>query len=591
MLCSKVNDIMKIPLCTSEGVFYQWVDGNDVKRYRYGGSDIVLPVSDVPDHYQNFSRVGAKSETRRYTEYYYSGLMPDLSGDGMKKLIKKSNHFCGGQMKNFLVALLTISAFKRSDQMKVALIGSKCGEGSGSWIPLFARILMRYAPLVILDCYDSAESNVTYNYVRGTSELTINRFASYYQGDGSEYDCVVDDAFLPAIGLMEKEWNSPIWSRKIHDVTLYPNVFSMCFHPLEGRQFESGRSLNIRRWNTCGCSVCGVFELVSFSLDEFKEARAFGHMIERMSCEDFGEYHDMSLMNVVYHDLLVGKSFEPTQPAEERVLTLISEMAPLSVSSKGLYRSSGAQGSVKGRDTFNLPLVPSYDLDNSVFPQFSGKTVVFYGESPKILGSTPLARVFKGPKGAKNAEIAFATNEENVSLAFGIPTLYVRPHVDVKGYVTDGSSFRGYLRYERKTVPVERVPEVFVNYKEHSSYECNTSDEINEFFDLLPKAKSVIYRYIEVDKSMMLTIDKVHRIVGKRVQMYEFIISLFGGKEFQLEKRYVDQRVGHRSQEKNQEWREIPSVFADMVRKNFILNSGTTKKPTYLLNCELKEIT
>jgi hypothetical protein len=157
-----INDLAKIPYETRDSQYTVWADTSellDIKKHM--GRDLVFARDKTAEPFCNFSRVGGRWGDKNYTKSYYAQHFSEMYGDedGFARFERAGHIFPGGQLKNFLVAVLTVLPVERSDKLRVLLAGSKAGEGSGVWIPFFGKLLLRLANHVQLYCYDSAEQN------------------------------------------------------------------------------------------------------------------------------------------------------------------------------------------------------------------------------------------------------------------------------------------------------------------------------------------------------------------------------------------------------------------------------------------------
>jgi len=250
----------------------------------------------------------------------------------------------------------------------------------------------------------------------------------------------------------------------------------MCFHVSEARQFDGPRILLDCRWSTCNCPVCRVADAISSSMEQFKEARAFMHMIERMSCEDYPQYHDTFLFAKLSKDIAVGKMVSINTEAEKRVLVSVSEVHQLSVVQPGFVRSAKGKRKPdhfpqKQKDVREIVTqLPHHHVDvdyitvrTELYPYFSGKCVEFYGESPLILGKTPIVRSYATTGGA---DIAFVRNAASIPLALKSSEIWCPPNLTILGYVKTGKKHLHYVQWKKQNpqIPVSVPSDIITPY-------------------------------------------------------------------------------------------------------------------------------
>jgi hypothetical protein len=131
-----------------------------------------------------------------------------------------------GQVKNFLVAASALQYAKKGDF--VAILGSRAGALSVNWIvQLMAWLDSRVSGVTVV-CYDPHEVTRIYQ----SSKNTIFFYARNYEGDGHEFDIVVDDIFA-VTGPSYKQWQSKYWIMKDQRASATPFV-----HEREGRTYN-----------------------------------------------------------------------------------------------------------------------------------------------------------------------------------------------------------------------------------------------------------------------------------------------------------------------------------------------------------------
>jgi hypothetical protein len=500
-----INDLAKIPYETRDSQYTVWADTSellDIKKHM--GRDLVFARDKTAEPFCNFGRVGGRWGDKHFTKSYYAQHFSEMYGDedGFARFERAGHIFPGGQLKNFLVAILTVLPIERSDKLRVLLAGSKAGEGSGIWIPLFGKLLLRLANHVQLYCYDSAEQNRFQLYESEGQRLEIISVAQFVQ-DTSDYDVVVDDRYVSGHGIPLADLKNKFWSRKVHGDEKCSHLFSMCFHVSEARAFESPRKLERPVWSTCGCSICRVASSFSKTYEEFRECRAYFHMIERKSCEDYPQYHDTALFAKMLKDIAFGEAVLISSEAEKRTIQNISTIVPVVLVSEITARSAVGRTSpdMLPLERFNeivelLPR-PVIDIDYlsiqaEVYYHFENKTVEFYGESPLILGATPIVRKHHGV--LREADIAFVRTRESVPLALRSREIWTPEGIDILGYKKTGQKHMHYFCWKRDKdllyQPVVTVPTKISytsGYVPKTLFKTDADQDLDQLFDLLPK--------------------------------------------------------------------------------------------------------
>jgi hypothetical protein len=504
-----VNDLAQIPYATRDSQFTVWADSSellDIRRHM--GRDLIFAREHTAEQFSNFGRVGGRWGDKYFTKSYYTQHFSELLGDedGFSRFERAGHIFPGGQLKNFLVALLTVIPVGRQDKLRVLLAGSKAGEGSGVWIPLFAKLLLRKSNYVQLYCYDSAEHNRFQLYESEGRKLEIYSINEFVD-NMDNFDVVIDDRYISGHGIPEVALKNKYWSRKIHTEQKEVNLFSMCFHVSEARAFESPRVLTRPVWSTCGCPICRVASQMSSNLEEFKECRAFLHMVERKSCEDYPQYHDTALFAKMLKDISFGEAILISTEAEKRDVTALSEMIPLTVVSEQIVRSAVGKGAPDkfpyGREMDICEPLPRQMIDvdylsiqSEIYYHFENKTVEFYGESPLILGATPIVRKHSGI--LREADIAFVRVRESVPLALRSREIWAPDGVEILGYRKNGQRHMHYFCWIReKELPyqplvVTQKQLLFTaGYVPKTAFKTDSEQELDRMYDLLPKKTDI----------------------------------------------------------------------------------------------------
>lgn len=331
-------------------------------------------------------------------------------------------------VKNFMVMVRTLPDVG-GDSLKILVRGSRAYHGGGQWDAQYAQWLSLKWRRVRVDLYDIHElpGEVTYKY--GNSRVTVRRIRSYYEGNGSEYDMAVDDAYM-GTGVPEWDVKAKIYSRKrlhgTHDVYL---------HSHEGREFSETKEqvLSIQ----CSCTLC---------------------MAQSINCEDVRQYYFLHALCVELgaspcisvHSHIVRKSemfiemtkvpVVPKNLGEQRLVASIAIKHPIQ-EREGSYTVAGS--------TFISPTLPLFSMKGSTAAKgwWKGVMVSFVGVSPSILGaedyvrSTPTLSSFISDPSVH----AFINSLHDLS-SYAV----VWAKFDPPGFVSTNREHEGYKEFKRK---------------------------------------------------------------------------------------------------------------------------------------------
>jgi hypothetical protein len=197
--------------------------------------------------------------------------------------------------------------------------------------------------------------------------------------------------------------------------------------------------------------------------EQFKETRALMHMVERQSCEDYSQYHDLYLFSKLFKELTGGSVSFITTEAEKRVVRMVSQVTSLAVVSPGEVRSSTAYNNsiptqvwtklTNKKRLESLIQLPYREIDPDYitiavndYPYFSGKIVAFFGESPLILGRTAIMRASSS---TIEIDCAFVREARSIPLALKAKEIWVKSSVSVLGYERGKMEHYGYVQWRR----------------------------------------------------------------------------------------------------------------------------------------------
>jgi len=389
--------------------------------------------------------------TEAELEEYFS-----ILGEGrwFERASRLMEHFVTGQLKNLIVALLTTSSSHK--KIKVALIGSKAAEGSGIWVPHFARILCFTHKEVEIHCYDIHEKESDTSGEIAGSRVRIIRHSKLYpeDQDGREFDCVVDDSYLPSATerVPLRNWKSRWWSKKKHyGKSIIENVWSSCFHPVEARQFSKAIDVPEARYTTCGCSICRVADFISSDKSEYESIRTIFSMYGGPSCNYLTVSHDSQLYDSFYSKLSQGGIVTMETVAEKRVVEAISSIIPVSRISKTEVKSNTQLDCDMECAPLHINNM-SFIYDRTVYPHFQSKCVQFLGVNPMVLGGTDIN---KSNTTQQRTEIAFISDPAMFSSVLNVLEVWSEKDPSfVYGREHNGKVHMGYKCYVKKRLPV-----------------------------------------------------------------------------------------------------------------------------------------
>jgi len=217
------------------------------------------------------------------------------------------------------------------------------------------------------------------------------------------------------------------------------------------------------------------------------------HIIERQSCEDYSQYHDLALFSKILKDVSFGKVVSLVSEAELRVSRAVSMVIDVKVVEPRVIRSDhGRTADTKTslRNKVSLPygmIEPDFvTLGVKVFPHFVNTTVEFFGESPMILGSTPILRTVNS---LQEADHAFVRDYKSIPLALKSRNIWVPHDVQVIGYSKTKYVHYNYVCWQRGDKlyydPVLRVveqPLVQSGYRAKTRIKTNFDSELRGRF-------------------------------------------------------------------------------------------------------------
>jgi hypothetical protein len=352
------------------------------------------------------------------------------------------------QVKNFLVACRTYTGGEK--KVKVCLRGSKGGQGSGTWHLMYALYLAQTCEDVVLDCFDYNEVADTYDETYAGHKIRIHWIPLPYEGDGSGYDVLIDDAWLPGEGPVPLVPKSRYWSLKGRDGM---EGYIPFLHDYEVRRFSHA----IRQGKTayCPCMVCKVCSDCAVDFDQYLFLRDccsyFGH---ETKCGRPVIQRELVVKGTCLRALLTNPTFCIRDPQDVRSLLSLQEEVPLRIVSNTSvqYDPESQRGfrSVIHKGGFTIV----DDGNGERFPWLENKRVTFFGVSPMILGATKI----RSSSNWQDADVAFCRDVNAAMTGAHAPILYIsgsqREVVDVmKGWRHTGRTISSFAEYVFDTVP------------------------------------------------------------------------------------------------------------------------------------------
>jgi len=218
-----------------------------------------------------------------------------------------------GQLKNFLNAAKV--AQYCPDGGRILLVGSRASAQSGNWVALLAKWLSGFRTAITIHCYDYHEIPRAVKY----EGITVEAFAQPYEGDGASYDCVVDDAYIPVIGIQRREYVSKYQSLKCYGQEAIGERMSQLYcHYTEHRWFNFDP---VRRVVPCQCMRCTAESEIEHPHGQSLER--YFDLVEPSPCRAFlPELASLSEVWAAFHTM---DSIEVTSPVQYRALLALGD--------------------------------------------------------------------------------------------------------------------------------------------------------------------------------------------------------------------------------------------------------------------------
>lgn len=448
-----------------------------MKQTSIKGYILNVPEENDPLSLRDLSPMGIRTSDPPLNIYDLELMWSKVGGveSCFSKYQRLGHIFVNGQVKNYLSALLSICVYPQAE--KIAILGSRAGEGSGHWIEMFADAMLTRGRDIVINCYDPLETGSQKKFSYNDQNVTINRYARKYESSGKEFDLILDDIYTSGgTESIIPSWASKHWVRKcIRSESKLQ--WSMFFHPTEGREVSSSFVLRTNQVTSCQCAMCRLCATVSYDIKSssvdvhaFWKFRAYASALGAHVCDKSSFMADMLVISSTVVTISTGQLCVPHTRAEQRAVDTVTRYLE-TVKVGTAYRSNrnNADMSVKQgykkafKKSLVLPLVTdsgiSAHTDN--FPYFSGKSVFFAGVSPTVLGITPI-KPRTGSTYSTGGDIIIASGLSALSLVNGPgPEIWMPSGTVLPGYTESVSfKFKNFSRYDCDVHPLRPIPEV-----------------------------------------------------------------------------------------------------------------------------------
>jgi len=273
-------------------------------------------------------------------------------------------------LKNFLVALRTYSGSGKS--IRILYRGSKAEARGARWIRTYALYLSRFDPEVLIDCYDIGEVQS----VETGKGWKINHIPNYYDGDGSDYDVAIDDAYEMGYTLWEPK--SSIWSRK--------GVGERFFHDHEKRMFSHTQDVNYASLK-CKCDYCKLCFYCAPTYGDFFFLKTQLQLFGLKPCMSYEVIDDLMYKGRLLLSLSSQPTVEVVGPADHRGAIALQDEVSYDLITP--TKISIGHGEETHTHIHKVGFVAEEYKSGET--HFDGETVTFAGVEPSILGASTLA--------------------------------------------------------------------------------------------------------------------------------------------------------------------------------------------------------
>jgi len=184
--------------------------------------------------------------------------------------LSRINWSIPSQVKNFMVILRTVAPMPAQHTLRLMVRGSKGAASGGIWEYQLSMYLLHRFNDVHITLYDPNESDYVRTYYYADKKSVVTHVSGYHQESddpSSNYDVVVDDAYVVGLGVVPWRPRSKYFSTKKHD-----GNYETYLHPKEGREFSHKIS-----GFECSCTseLCRRQSEVAQSYDELRRVRVF----------------------------------------------------------------------------------------------------------------------------------------------------------------------------------------------------------------------------------------------------------------------------------------------------------------------------
>jgi len=369
-----------------------------------------------------------------------------------KHMLESKPYAIPGQVKNFLVACRTSTL--RSKEMKVLVRGSKSSAASGIWIRYYAFLLARSATKLLIDLYDTGEIPGEESFVvpwgANSCEVTIRRFSSYYLGTAAGYTIAIDDAYVPAEGIVPWKPESESYSLKLHGVLPdYAKESKPFLHHTEVRYFSNPPS---ELSGMCTCVICTAVAQSATSYEEYQYIRSIVSLLGTPGCGNVDYYPEVKRKAELLAEIVRNPSLIAEKKMDLRLINAISdEFNVTQLQEREFKVSPGLPSSLEVTRFSHASSEPE------AIKRLEGERIMFIGVSAEILGSTKI-KVNKNTTKVSQDPIVFASSSKSAFGQLAANFMWV-PEERVNGYVRTGYEWKGYYEHRRMRteIPVAQV--------------------------------------------------------------------------------------------------------------------------------------
>jgi len=261
-----------------------------------------------------------------------------------------------GALKNFYNAAVVCRDIR--DGQRVCIVGSRAHSASGNWVRFLGLFISTFAKDVQIHCFDAHEVS---GLETMNGNVRIRAHECLYDGDGSEYDILIDDVYVPLVGVGAQRYRTPIQTMKRDAPDQVDGIDSVRFlHDKEHRVFIPPLPQSS---SVCKCDRCTVEGM--FSMDKRDTLVRYGDIVEPSYCRV--RFPEILSLSDLWTNFRAVDHLEIVTPVQRRATIALARIEPaMEVDSIAL---------MDGR-----PFVVGNDKDHTTF---TGKTFVFHGVDPK----------------------------------------------------------------------------------------------------------------------------------------------------------------------------------------------------------------